>query len=189
MPANDSNGIPTARNVDHIGLTVPDLDEAEEFFVDVLGCETVYRATPPVDEDVQDWMAKNLGVHPESTMRLARLRCGPTTNVELLDYDDPTQSDDHPNNSDAGAAHLAFFVDDIDAAIEYLRDVDGVEMQGEPRYNEEGPEEGQVFVYFRAPWGLQLELIYTPDDVGYKELTDVRAFGPAPDWDADPEWE
>lgn len=189
MATDDSDGIPTARNVDHVGITVPDLDEAVTFFEDVLGCETVYRATPPVDDSVRNWMERNLGVHPDSTMRLARLRCGPTTNVELLEYDDPTQDDEHPKNSDVGAAHLAFFVEDVDAAIEYLEDVDGVEIQGEPRYNEDGPEEGQTFVYFRAPWGLQLELIHTPEDVGYKEITDVRAFGPAPDWKAEPAWE
>lgn len=186
--ADDSSGIPTARNVDHVGITVPDLDEAVAFFEEVLGCETVYRATPPVDESVRDWMERNLGVHPDSTMRLARLRCGPTTNVELLDYDDPTQRDEHPTNSDPGAVHLAFFVDDMDAAVEYLEGVGGVEIQGEPRYTEDGPEEGQTFVYFRAPWGLQLELVHTPEDVGYKEMTDVRAFGPAPDWESRPEW-
>ncbi|WP_312910264.1 VOC family protein [Natronosalvus caseinilyticus] len=186
--SSTSDGIPTARNVDHVGITVPDLEEAIAFFEDALGCETIYRATPPVDDSVQDWMHRNLGVHPESTMRLARLRCGPTTNVELLEYDDPTQTDEHPKNSDAGAAHLAFFVEDVDAAVAYLEDVDGVELQGEPRYNEEGPEEGQVFVYFRAPWGLQLELIFTPDDVGYTKSTDARAFGPAPEWDAEPSW-
>ena len=189
MTADDQRGIPTARNVDHVGLTVPDLDEAVDFFVDVLGCELVYRATPPVDETVGDWMERNLGVHPESTMRLARLRCGPTTNVELLEYDDPTQREHHPTNSDPGAAHLAFFVENVETAVEYLEDVPGVEIQGEPRYNESGPEEGQVFVYFRAPWGLQLELIYTPEDVGYKAETDVRAFGPAPDWASRPSWD
>lgn len=178
-----SPGIPTARSIEHVGISVPDLDEAESFFVEVLGCEPIYRATPPVDDSVKDWMATNLGVHPESTMRLVKMRCGPTTNVELLEYDDPTGTDEHPKNSDAGATHLCFFVDDMDAAVEYLEGVEGVEIQGEPRVAEEGPEEGQTFVYFRAPWGLQLELIHTPADVGYTSTTDERLVGPAPEWD------
>ncbi|MFB6130485.1 MAG: VOC family protein [Salinigranum sp.] len=189
MTANEYSGIPTATNVDHVGVTVPDLDEAEAFFVDVLGCEILYRATPPVDETVRDWMARNLGVHPESTMRLVKMRCGPSTNVELLEYDDPTGTDEHPDNGDAGASHLCFFVEDIDAAVAYLDGVEGVEFQGEPRTAEEGPEEGQTFVYFRAPWGLQLELIHTPPDVAYRETTDVRAHGPAPSWGARVEWD
>lgn len=175
-------GIPTAKSIDHIGITVPDLEEAEAFFVDVLGCEVVYRATPPIDESVRDWMAQNLGVHPDSTMRLVKMRCGPTTNVELLDYDDPTQTHEHPKNSDAGATHLCFQVGDMDAAVSYLDAIEGVEIQGEPRTAKEGPEEGQTFVYFRAPWGLQLELIHTPPDIAYKEETDARLIGPAPSW-------
>ena len=34
-------GIPGMRGVEHIGLTVPNLEEATEFFVDVIGCEVV----------------------------------------------------------------------------------------------------------------------------------------------------
>lgn len=35
-------GIPGMRGVEHIALTVPDLEEATRFFVDVLGCEVYY---------------------------------------------------------------------------------------------------------------------------------------------------
>jgi catechol 2,3-dioxygenase-like lactoylglutathione lyase family enzyme len=37
-----STGIPGLRGTEHIGFTVPDLDEAERFFVDVIGCQLVY---------------------------------------------------------------------------------------------------------------------------------------------------
>ena len=30
--------IPGIRGLDHVGFTVPDLEQAHEFFVDVLGC-------------------------------------------------------------------------------------------------------------------------------------------------------
>jgi catechol 2,3-dioxygenase-like lactoylglutathione lyase family enzyme len=184
-----ADGIPTARSIDHIGYTVPDLDEAHEFFVEVLGCELLYRATPPIDESVARWMSTNLGVHPDSTMRLAKYRCGPATNVELLEYTDPDQRTEHPANSDYGASHLCFFVEDMDAAVEYLEAVDGVEFQGDPRLAEEGPETGQTFVYFTAPWGLQLELIHTPPDTKYRKETDADVYGPAPSWDARPSWD
>lgn len=45
------SGIPTARNVDHVGVTVPDLDGAVSFFVDVLGCEVIYRTVPFSDPE------------------------------------------------------------------------------------------------------------------------------------------
>jgi len=36
-------GIPTAHNVDHYAFTVPDLNTAIVFFVDLLGAELCYR--------------------------------------------------------------------------------------------------------------------------------------------------
>ena len=39
-------GLPGLRRLDHIGVTVPDLEEATSFFVDVLGCEYLYSLGP-----------------------------------------------------------------------------------------------------------------------------------------------
>lgn len=33
-------GIPTARNIDHAGYTVPDIEQAIDFLTTVLGCES-----------------------------------------------------------------------------------------------------------------------------------------------------
>ena len=39
-PAKTGGGtaVPGLRGVDHIGITVPDIEQATAFFVDVLGC-------------------------------------------------------------------------------------------------------------------------------------------------------
>ena len=37
---------PGLRGTEHIGFTVPDLDEAARFFVDVIGCEYRLLARP-----------------------------------------------------------------------------------------------------------------------------------------------
>jgi catechol 2,3-dioxygenase-like lactoylglutathione lyase family enzyme len=194
MASEDSKGIPTARSIDHVGVSVPDLDEAVEYFEDVLGAELVYRATPPIDESVSDWMERNLGVHPDTTMRLAKLRLGPNVMVELLDYDDPTGRDEAPKNSDNGASHICFYVDDMEAALEYFEDVPDTEVLGDARLAEEGPEEGQTFVYVTTPWGFQLELITTPDDTAFKQSDredwhKENWYVPAPSWDARPQWD
>ena len=193
MATSGGAGIPGATSIDHIGISVPDLDEAEAFFVDVLGCEVVYRATPPIDESAKDWMATNLGVSREATMRLVKMRCGPNAMVELLDYDDPDGREAHPKNSDPGASHLCFQVEDLATAVAYVEGVDGVEVQGEPRLAEEGPEAGQTFVYFTAPWGLQLELIETPPETAFRrepgdDWHPAHWLEPAPSWGARPDW-
>ena len=46
VTAPSKGGLPGMRGVEHIGLTVPNLDEATDFFVNVLGCEVVYSLFP-----------------------------------------------------------------------------------------------------------------------------------------------
>ena len=63
-----ASGLPGLRRLDHIGFTVPDLDEAPRFLVDVLGCEYLYSLGPFRDDD-GDWMSEHLNVHPRAVMR------------------------------------------------------------------------------------------------------------------------
>jgi glyoxylase I family protein len=52
-------------------------------------------------------------------------------------------------------------VSDLDAAVTYLRER-GVSVMGDPTVSR-GPSEGQRWVYFLAPWGMQFELVSYPD--------------------------
>ena len=49
-----SGGLPGLAGSDHIGFTVPDIEEATRFFVDVIGCEVAFEIGPFVADD--DWM-------------------------------------------------------------------------------------------------------------------------------------
>ena len=51
---HQGTGLPGLTGVDHVGLTVPDLEKATSFLVDVLGCEYLYSLGPFVDDG--DWM-------------------------------------------------------------------------------------------------------------------------------------
>ena len=55
----------------------------------------------------------------------------------------------------------AFYVDDMDSAIAFLKD-NGVQVLGEPTAYTEGPNLGLTWCYFMAPWGLQLEIVSAP---------------------------
>jgi hypothetical protein len=45
-----NRGLPGLRGVEHIGFTVPDIEEASRFFIDVIGCEQVYSLGPIKDD-------------------------------------------------------------------------------------------------------------------------------------------
>ncbi|ATE65850.1 VOC family protein [Rhizorhabdus dicambivorans] len=170
-------GLPGLRGTDHIGFTVPDIDEAVAFFVDILGCEPFYELGPFQSDD--DWMAEHLAVHPRAVMRrLKFLRCGHGSNFELFQYEAPDQRREPPCNSDVGGHHLALYVDDIDAALAHLR-AHGIRILGAPTVRTAGPSAGQSWVYFLSPWGMQLELVSFPNGKGYEAETDRRLWHPA----------
>jgi catechol 2,3-dioxygenase-like lactoylglutathione lyase family enzyme len=169
-----TKGIPTAAGVDHVALTVPDLKQALPFFIDVLGCEHVFTAGPFSDPE-GDWMRTNLGVHPRAATTLALLRCGPSQNIELFEYEAPEPSASLPRNSDNGAAHIAFRVTDMAAAVAYLKAQPGVIILGEPTPVSGQPNGGLQFVYFQTPWGQSMELVCY-ERLDYEATTQVRLF-------------
>lgn len=40
-------------------------------------------------------MAVEIGVHPRAQLSIAMVRCGPTTNVELLEFEAPDQNEEY----------------------------------------------------------------------------------------------
>jgi catechol 2,3-dioxygenase-like lactoylglutathione lyase family enzyme len=176
MPESTEAGLPGLRGTDHIGFTVPNLEEAVDFFVNVIGCEPFFEIGPFVFDD--DWMATHLGVHPRTVMRKLRfLRCKNGSNFEIFEYEAPDQNQTQPKNSDIGGHHLAFFVDDMDAALLHLRN-HGVEIMGEPTVRTEGPNGGQTWIYFKTPWGMQLELVCSPNGRLYERDYENRLWHP-----------
>jgi catechol 2,3-dioxygenase-like lactoylglutathione lyase family enzyme len=159
-------GLPGLQRFDHIGFTVPDLDAAHEWLVDVVGCEYLYRLGPFRDDD-GDWMAEHLNVHPRATVpELRFFRVGDQAVFEVFQYTAPDQDQEVPRNSDIGGHHVALYVDDLDAAVAYLH-AKGVRVLGDPTVSK-GPHEGQRWVYFLSPWGMQFELVSYPNGKAFQ---------------------
>ncbi|MGV9194606.1 VOC family protein [Microbacterium sp. MC2] len=168
--------IPGLQGTDHIGFTVPDLDQAERFLVDVLGAVRVYTLGAKRADD--DFMAVQLGVHPRSAVTEIRFyRLGNGTNLEVFHYDSADGQAPQPRNSDIGGHHLALYVDDMDAAAAYLRAHD-VEVMGEP-VTSAGASAGQRWLYFRSPWGMQFELVSFPEGKAYEQGATTLLWHPA----------
>ncbi|MDB4873462.1 MAG: glyoxalase [Gemmatimonadales bacterium] len=152
-------GLPGLVGLDHVGLTVPDIEEATSFLVEVVGCEYLYALPPLLGRG--EWMREHLNTDPRSEVKHLRFfRCGTGPVFEVFEYEAPDQNNAAPRNSDIGGHHFALYVDDIDAAVTHLRDA-GVEVLGEPT-SSVGPHLGQRWVYFLAPWGGQFELVSYP---------------------------
>ena len=151
--------IPGIRQVDHIGITVPDLAEAHVFFTEVLGAEYMYRLGPYRHDD--DWMSRQLNVDDRAVMeRLHFYRLGGQAIFEVFQYAAPEQVSNPPRNSDIGGHHIAIYVEDLDAAVAALH-ANGLPVLGVP-VTSSSASQGQRWIYFLSPWGMQFELVSYP---------------------------
>ena len=169
-------GIPGARNVDHAGVVVRDLDEAVRFFINVVGADLLFRTPPASGLESKEEAA------PNTTVAVAFLRFGPNLNLELLQFTGPVAPKPPPRVSDNGAVHIAIRVDDVARAADYLRAQQGVEIVGEIGPPSTGPDKGATWVYARTPFGVHLELVSRPAHMPYERETPARFYGPAPTW-------
>ncbi|MDP9696215.1 UNVERIFIED_ORG: catechol 2,3-dioxygenase-like lactoylglutathione lyase family enzyme [Arthrobacter globiformis] len=171
--------IQTKRAFDHVGMAVPDLDEAVNFFVDVFGFDVVITAGP-YDDFGYVWPGE---ASPEKgTLRQANLILGDSFNLELLEYTNRSVEGEGPapRPADPGGMHLAFHVDDIRAATEELKQRSDVQALSDINREDGPPLNGLLWAYFRTNFGLVFELIqWQPGTLPYEATTSLRMVPPA----------
>lgn len=145
------------RYLDHIGLTVPDLEEAEKFFVDCFGAEFLYHGERRNDAAL---MRRTFDVPAGAGFKLAMLRLPPNLNLELFQWQVEDQRTEMPRLCDFDAHHLCFEVEGIDSALEDLARYPGVRVLGSTNTVPEGAiGAGVKWVYLQTGWGLHIELV------------------------------
>lgn len=166
-------------SIDHAGYTVPNLDEAVAFFVDVFGFEVVLHGGP-YDDCGYVWPGET---EPEKTvLRLAVLQLGGHANIELLEYTGAagTQSKTAaPRPSQRGGAHLALYVEDIYDVERELRARNDVQFMAGVEVENGGPIDGTDWAYLLTSWGMVIELIRWRPGLPYERTTSAR-FAPPP---------
>ena len=135
----------------HIGMSVPDVEVAREFYVGLLGFEEVWAKT-----DID--MAAVTGIPGLREKTLVQLLVPGGSRIELQEFDPPGRIAERPI-TDSGLNHLSFGVEDIYAEYERLKAA-GVKFNSEVLDLDFGPGEiltGWSVVYFEDPWGMTLE--------------------------------
>jgi catechol 2,3-dioxygenase-like lactoylglutathione lyase family enzyme len=165
-PGN-ANGELGLVGMDHVGITVPDIGQAVDWFEDVMGCVAPLSFGPFFD-DTGTFMQDLLDVDPRAVIhQITMVRCGQSANIELFDYSAPDQRTDFPRNSDFAGHHIAFYVTDLDAAIQYMV-AHGAQKFFGPLPVTAGPAAGQSINYFKTPFGTYIELISYPSGMAYE---------------------
>jgi catechol 2,3-dioxygenase-like lactoylglutathione lyase family enzyme len=163
--------------IQHIGLTVPDMEEAVAFFTRIFGAVCVMECGS-VDVD-DEFMIRRLGVPSGRRIKDQRvIRLGNGGNLELFEYSGEPDQTPVKQNSEIGACHFALEVKDAVEATERLRAA-GVDVLDGPTLITSGPMEGLTWVYLRSPWGQFLELVSTTGPMGYEKSDGPRMWSPS----------
>lgn len=136
----------------HTSFTVSDLDRTIGFFRDALGFEVTSKA--PRDRAAIETVT---GVEGADVL-IAYVR-GPDHSIELIEYLAPADRGQVASRPcDTGFAHLAYDVDDIEAAIDAAAD-HGFEPIRGVYVIDQGPNTGSRVVYLRDEDGVTVEFI------------------------------
>lgn len=145
------------RGVDHIGVTVSDLDRSVAFYEMVLG-------NPPLSRGVatEQSVVEIVGYDPIELHTAYFAIPGASSMLELLEYREPEGARVDMETFNTGNTHVCFVVDDL--AHEYARlAAAGVSFRHSgPSSITSGMYAGGQGAYFRDPDGVTVELLERP---------------------------
>ncbi|MDI6652217.1 VOC family protein [Gluconobacter japonicus] len=174
----DHSGLP--RGIDHVGVTVPDINVAIIFLEAAFGAVALYRNVTSASPQQGSRTEAILGL-PQGTVvwEMCMMSLGHGPGIELFEMHGPDQ---HTalRACDFGLQHFAVYVDDIHAACARFIKAGGellTEPQGQPSL-EAGP--GNMFCYGRAPWGMIIELLSTPSRERFDDIAPTKRYQPPP---------
>lgn len=170
---------PLPRGIQHIGITVPDLDAATEFLVQGLGAKVAYDGLTPDDEPRQGAeVERQLGLPSGAAIRRQRfIVIGEGPGLEVFEISGEQR--EAAGLADFGLNHISLYCDDLEGSRDRLVAAGGEalsEIHGNSRH-EDTPGNGSVYV--KAPWGMLIELQTIPGGHYYPEDSQSEVWMPS----------
>lgn len=143
--------------IDHAGMTVHDLDRSIGFYGTVLGCIVQERAV------ISGAEVEALTGVPGALIHTADLKLPSGDMLELLHYVFPVSPTLVQRRFDAGHSHIAFTVDDVDAARDRALSAGALDCSVPVTLEEPGSSwDGVRVCYARDPDGRTIEFVQRP---------------------------
>jgi catechol 2,3-dioxygenase-like lactoylglutathione lyase family enzyme len=142
--------------VQHIAITVSNMERSLAFYKDLLDSEVLYQM-----QRTGAGIEKIVGV-PGAKLKVAMLQA-PNTEVELLEYVKPRGRAFDLENNDVGRMHFCLQVENMDEAYASLCEK-GVRFVNPPVKVTKGRTKGWIVAYLLDPDGLSIELCQLPPE-------------------------
>ncbi|WP_294904548.1 VOC family protein [Tatumella sp. UBA2305] len=141
----------TVAGLDHVGINVPDLNQAISFFRTTFGAtlesDIAPGAIPAAWKTAYNW-------HQSSELKhFAMVRLPNGTGVELFEYSGKQVDHHRPHQDDDAETHIALKTSNVMAGYQAVKEA-GLKTLSSPVTNADGTQ----WFYFLTPWGSQIEL-------------------------------
>lgn len=173
---------PRPRGIDHVGITVADLEAAASFLEQAFDAVALYDNVTPAGPQRGVDTERTLGLPPGTAIRHMRMmRLGNGASVELFEMAVPVGQHAPVLASDLGLQHFAVYCDDVEACADRFEAAGGTLLtRPQPLLGIEQAV-GNAFCYARAPWGTVIELIAWPADAEWTRTAPAPRYKPAAD--------
>ncbi len=149
---------PYPRSFSHIGLSVPDLQRAVQFYTEVLGW---YLIMPPTriteDESPIGLMCTDVFGAGWEHFDIAHLSTGDRIGVELFQFKQQKTPEDNFEYWKNGIFHFCVQDPDLEGLAERIEQAGGRRRMPEPRYYYPG-EKPYRMIYMEDPFGVIIEI-------------------------------
>jgi lactoylglutathione lyase family protein len=146
------------RSLSHIGISVPDLDEAVKFYTEVLGWYLIMKPTDVIEDDSAiGQMCGDVFGAGWGSFRIAHLSTGDRIGVELFQFPQQENPEDNFEYWKTGVFHFCIQDPDLEGLVEKIVAAGGKKRMDAPRYYYPG-EKPYRMIYMEDPFGNILEL-------------------------------
>jgi glyoxylase I family protein len=140
--------VSTSQEMNHIGLSVVNLEKSVKFYTEVMGMELDYRAYHEGDR-----VSAVVGVD-NAVLDICVVKKGPCR-IELIEYNNKVKPPkEYKRQNEPGLIHISFAVQDVDEVYEKIHSL-GYEFYSQPMVTR---EDGPKICYFKGPDNVIIEL-------------------------------
>ncbi|HDY94575.1 hypothetical protein LCGC14_0186510 [marine sediment metagenome] len=148
---------PTPRSFSHIGLSVPDLDQAVQFYADILGFYVIMQPTEIVEDDSDiGQMCTDVFGAGWGRLRIAHLATADRIGIELFEFEDNHAPADPLNFRQHGTFHFAIQDPNLEDLLAKIIAAGGKQRMPVREYFPN--DKPYRMVYVEDPFGIVFEL-------------------------------
>ncbi|MCG7339504.1 VOC family protein [Staphylococcus sp. ACRSN] len=167
------------KGINHVGLTVPNIDQATEFFKNAFGAKIAYDGLSYDDDPRQgSEVERMLGLSQGSKIIKQRMIViGNSANIEMFEIKSNSQSEPL-RLEDLGFNHISLFVENMDQAINDAVEAGAMPLSEKHDNSKYEDSTNSSSVYLKTSWKLLIELQSIPNGYYYPKYSEQDVFIP-----------